>query len=588
MASRTGWDKWVRFFGFPWDTGTCMAFALKLVPQGSPPHPADSAILLTPMSQIKDDRVDGRWLTMTLFGESIAREFQRGIGAYPTVGDEVHLTRGDEIATIFSADPEAITVEIGTVSSTTALPAVLDLPKLVTRHSAVLGSTGSGKSNFVAALLETIASSELPSARVLVIDPHGEYASALSSIAEVFSVTPTAGAHPLYVPFWALPFDELIEATTGSMSDGNLAEIRTEVESRKRAAAAHLASPLQAEAVSADSPIPFSLKSLWYTLHCREAQTYDDNQGAIPTTPVAPGDIDTLLPPSYPPHVPGGRDPYAPRPRGIGRQVALMRNRLKDTRFNFLFEPGSDLTPSTADGRTTGDLDALIASWVGHDKPITILDMSGAPSEVLPLVTGAVLRLVYDALFWAGDLAMSGRVQPLLVVLEEAHLFVKAGENSIANRAVATIAKEGRKYGVGLMLVTQRPSDLDHDALSQCGTVIALRMTNNADRSHVAAALPDDMAGLAEQLPGLRTGEAIISGEATIAPTRVRVRQAARRLAGTDAPVLTGWTAPRPNSSEYSIAIARWRATSAAPPGAPVLPKIPAPLPAASKESTDD
>jgi hypothetical protein len=551
----------------------------------------DATVPLTPMSQSEDERVDGRWLTMTLFGESVAKEFQRGIGTYPTVGDEVHLTQADEVETIFTADPNAITVEIGTVASTTTLPAVLDLPKLVTRHSAVLGSTGSGKSNFVAALLESIASSNLPSARVLVIDAHGEYGSALSSIAEVFSITPVAGAKPLYVPFWALPFDELVEATTGSMSDGNLAELRTEVESRKRATAAHLPSPVPAEAVSADSPIPFSLKSVWHALHCREAQTYDDNQGTRPTTPLDPGDVDKLLAPTYPPHVAGGRDPYAPRPRGIGRQVALMRNRLKDTRFNFLFDPGPELTPATADGRTPGDLDALIASWVGHDKPVTVLDMSGAPSEVLPLVTGALLRLVYDALFWAGDLSVSGRVQPLLVVLEEAHLFAKSGGDTIANRAVAAIAKEGRKYGVGLMLVTQRPSDLDRDALSQCGTVVALRMTNNADRAHVAAALPDELTLLAEQLPGLRTGEAIISGEAIIAPTRVRIRRASRRLAGTDAPVHAGWAAPRPNSAEYSTAIARWRATNPAAEAAPTTPTPispgPAPAPVATKENTD-
>ncbi len=183
-----------------------------------------------------------------------------------------------------------------------------------------------------------------------------------------------------------------------------------------------------------------------------------------------------------------------------------MRNGLRDSRYQFLFNPGPELTPN-AQGQANGDLDALVGSWVGHDRPITSIDLSSAPADILSLVTGTVLRIIYDALFWAVGLPISGREQPLLVVLEEARLFLPEGADSAAQRTVATVAKEGRKYGVGLMLVTQRPTELDSTSISQSGTMIALRLTNQADRSQVTSTMPADLADLGGLLPSLRTGE---------------------------------------------------------------------------------
>ena len=150
----------------------------------------------------------------------------------------------------------------------------------------------------------------------------------------------------------------------------------------------------------------------------------------------------------------------------------------------------------SADGSIAGDLDELASSWVGHEHPITVLDVSGLPSEVRGAIIGTTLRIVYDLLFWAGNLPIAGKQQPLLVILEEAHLYLPEGTRSAAHRTVARIAKEGRKYGVGLVVVTQRPSEIDHTVLSQCGTLVSLRLTNASDRSVVASAMPDDLAGL--------------------------------------------------------------------------------------------
>ena len=168
-------------------------------------------------------------------------------------------------------------------------------------------------------------------------------------------------------------------------------------------------------------------------------------------------------------------------------------------------------------------------------------------------------------LFWGQDLPIGGKQLPLLVALDEAHRFVPEGGESPAHRILSTIAKEGRKYGVGLTLVTQRPSEIDARILSQCGSLIALRLTNSADRAKVAAALPDDLGGLVNLLPSLRTGEGICFGEIMAVPSRVRVRKAARKPVGDDPKLPDAWLQPGvPNSSHYETALANWRAQAIA------------------------
>ena len=174
-----------------------------------------------------------------------------------------------------------------------------------------------------------------------------------------------------------------------------------------------------------------------------------------------------------------------------------------------------------------------------------------------------MLRVIYDMLFWGQDLPIGGRQQPLLIVLDEAHRFVPEGGDTSAHRTLSMIAKEGRKYGTGLMLVTQRPSEIDSTILSQCGSMIALRITNSADRAKVAAAVPDDLGGLVDQLPSLRTGEGIFLGEVMPIPSRVRVRKAKHKPVGDDPILPDAWQkADRPDGGLYARALTNWRAQS--------------------------
>ena len=410
-------------------------------------------------------------------------------------------------------------------------------------------------------LVEAIATQGFPSARVLIIDPHGEYASAVGQYGKVFKIKPNAnkGELPLHVPYWALPFDELQAIALGSMQPSSETAVRDEVTARKKSSARHLASAPPEAVITADSPIPFSIKKLWFDLDDFERQTFQDNTRTTPCNKTQVGDPENLVPNQYPAPNPGSQAPYAhPRPRGIAKQLELMRSRIQDSRFAFLFHPGDELSPNL-DGETTGDLHRLVQSWVGHDKPLTVLDVSGLPSEVLSTIVGTLVRIVYDLLYWALDLPTSGRNQPLLIVLEEAHIFLPQGGDSAAHRMISKIAKEGRKYGVGLCVVTQRPVEIESTVLSQCGTMIALRLTNSADRAKVEAAMPDDLGALSGMLPAMRTGEGIVLGEAMPIPSRIQFYKARKRPRGDDPEMPQAWRQPRPDVVHYESALNNWR-----------------------------
>lgn len=450
----------------------------------------------TSLEQDFESKLSGyRWMTIILFGEGLGSSFERGVGQYPTVGDEAHLVTNDDLKVIYgwSKDKKG-TISVGQIASASGISADVSVAGLVSRHSAIVGSTGAGKSNLVTVLLETMSDGSLPNSRTIVIDPHGEYATALGDKARVFRLRPNdqAGERAFWIPFWALPFAELQQLILGGLQPNHEAAIRDIVLDMKVEAAKHLKVAPPLETLTADSPVPFSIKQLWYTLDQFERVTFsapnqqtEDNRN----DPEEVGDPNKLKSARYPAASPYNQAPYKNgRKRNIERQLEFMRSRLHDARFSFLFSPGDGFSPKL-DGKVDSDLDLLVKDWIGHDKPITIFDISGLPSEVLPTIVGTMLRIVYDMLFWSQELPMGGREQPLLIVLDEAHRFVPEGDNSPAHRTLSMIAKEGRKYGTGLMLVTQRPSEIDSAILSQCGSLVSLRITNSADRAKIAAAV---------------------------------------------------------------------------------------------------
>lgn len=502
-----------------------------------------------------------RWMTLALFGEATAGRFERGVGQYPTVGDEVHFVTSTDLAVIYSVTDVGSVVPIGTIAATSGIPASLDLGKLVTRHSAVVGSTGSGKSNLVRIILEGLASPALQSARILVIDPHGEYGAVAPGRVRAFAINPNDQEERLVIPFWALPFDELMPLIFGQMNANHEAIVRDRVQELKREAAEHLPNAPELQTITADSPVPFSIRRLWFELDDFERQTFRTVGGAKVVTELQTnGDANALTSNIYEPYGPASKEPLRnPAARFIGKQLEFARSRLLDPRYAFIFNPAEGYAPDL-DGRVESDLAGLLASWVGHDRPLTVLNIADIPSDVAADLVGLLVRIVYETLYWADTAPMSGRNQPLLIILDEAHRFLPDGADSAAFRTLTRIAKEGRKYGVGLMVVTQRPGEIDGTVLSQCGTMIALRTTNPKDRSRVASAFPDDLGGLVELLPSLRTGEGLIVGEAMPVPSRVRIRHSSSPEAGSDPAVSACWTgSPRPDPTHYNGAVLNWR-----------------------------
>ena len=207
----------------------------------------------------------------------------------------------------------------------------------------------------------------------------------------------------------------------------------------------------------------------------------------------------------------------------------------------------------------------LLEDWIGGEKPITILDLSGIPVSIQIDLIGVILRLLFDALFWARYLPEGGRERPLLVVLEEAHAYLGTEGRGPASIAARRIVKEGRKYGLGAMIVSQRPSEIDPTILSQCGTIFAMRLANAADRSHVTGTASDNLDGLFNMLPTLRTGEAIVVGEAVHLPLRAFIDLPARNRRPDsndpkiyDADANSGWN-PKKRKENYSRVLEKWR-----------------------------
>jgi hypothetical protein len=489
-----------------------------------------------------DTNYGNRWITVQLVGEGRrSRRFERGLSIHPTIEDRVHLVTEDDLRAIYGPGEPDDFVSIGHLASAESIPALIDINKLITRHAAVVGTTGAGKSTTVAGLLTSLSDSvRYPSSRIVIFDIHGEYGRALRDLGTVFRVSANTakGEKPLLIPFWGLSFDELLPLAFGKLNDAQGTAVADFIVSLKKESLEK--SPrdgIDTETVTVDSPVPFCLHKLWFELHRRENHTLIPKPGAAADElihayvldesgdPIQLGDALTVTPPQYrtpktsgQPHerVQLGKDSI-----GIRQQLAGLASKLRDPRFSFLFQPG-DWFPDI-EGKTQKDLDALLEEWIGGPQSITILDLSGIPSSVLSDLIGVLLRILYDALFWARNLPEGGRERPLLLVLEEAHAYLGKDSANLAANVVRRIAKEGRKYGVGLMIVSQRPSEIDPTILSQCGTMFAMRLANDVDKSHITNAASDNLKGLFDMLPILRTGEAIIIGEAVSLPVRTLV-----------------------------------------------------------------
>lgn len=482
-----------------------------------------------------------RYLSVSLVGEKIGnRKFEKGIGLYPTINDEVHLVTEEDLLDIYGGgeDTEGL-LPIGKHSFSENLDVYLDVHKMVLRHSAILGSTGSGKSNSVVTIIKRLIA-QMKNSRMVLIDPHGEYASAFPD-AKVFRIGD--GEKPLYVPFWLMTFDELAYFLVGAKpTDDSRPEYRNFRELILRAKKENYqlaAGEVNQDFITADSPIPFDIRKIWYDINRMVNATYSvkQNQSKDNECLEAEGDSEELIPARFQPYSMGNTAPYKATDGSFYAYEKKLIARLKDSRYDFMFYPGEYRTKDSGK-----DLHDLLADWVSGEERLTILDLSNVPFEVLDITVGLITRFIYDSMFWGRFVDNTGRDRPILIAYEEAHSYLGKNNTFYAREAVERIFKEGRKFGIGAMVISQRPSELSETILAQVGTFIALRLTNSSDQGIVKSMAPDNMNSLINLLPSLRIGEAVVVGEAINIPSRVKLPLQDPRPDSSDPEVVKAWS----------------------------------------------
>lgn len=487
--------------------------------------------------------VGSRYLLVHLIGEKVGNQkFEKGIGLYPTINDEVHIVTDEDLCDIYGKEDsvEDGLLAIGKHASSDNLNVYLDIHKLVLRHAAILGSTGSGKSNCVVAILKQICI-QMHNSRMLLIDPHGEYASAFPT-AKVFRIGDKS--KPLYIPFWLMNFDELMYFLVGAKSnEDQKTDYRRfrEIITQAKKANCHLkAGNINPNYITADSPIPFNIRKIWYDINRELSATYKVADGNKQTKNeeclVKEGSPDNLEPAEFQPYSMSNQAPYKSKKQEMYSYERKLLARLKDSRYDFMFYPGD-----YKDEKSPKDLHDLLFEWIGGDERLTILDLGNVPFEVMDITVGLITRFVYDSMFWGRNEPNTGRNRPLLIAYEEAHSYLGKNDTIYAKEAVEKIFKEGRKFGLGAVVISQRPSELSETILAQVGTFIALRLTNSSDQAIVKSMAPDNMNSLINLLPALRIGEAVIVGEAINIPSRVRLPLQSPRPDSADPELVKTW-----------------------------------------------
>lgn len=514
------------------------------------------AELTGPLAPVDAVQHDDRWLQVQLLGE-IDRgtgRFQRGVGTYPSLDDPVHFVTPSQLKSVFPGQDERH-LRLGCLAATEEVPICLDASRLVVRHAAIVGSTGAGKTSAVASLIQNFVRGGWNAANIVVIDPHGEYPRALADCAAVRSVLGT-GEDKLRVPYWALSAADILRVFAGGTGGATFASRFGDLVAKARRdfveAADWLA--LDPSAVTADTPVPFDIRPVWLQLDAENRETRMNKGDPATACTIDPGDAETLRPATFQPYNPAGQAPHqSPFFGTYGTMPDLLRLGLLDPRLLFFQEPA-------ANTEGPDPLVAVMQDWLGGEKPVSVLDFSGVPAEAADLAIGVVLNLLFETtLRCDADGPGIGRPSPVYIVLEEAHRYLGEGANALTRESANRIAREGRKYGIGLLLVSQRPTELPKTALAQCGTMIALRLSSGDDQSTIRSALPDSVSGLAAVLPSLRTGEAIISGEALVLPVRALLDLPDPKPLAED-PSLSPWRED-PQLPDIGPALSKWRGT---------------------------
>jgi DNA helicase HerA-like ATPase len=447
-----------------------------------------------------------------LLGEAqVGRDsFSRGITIYPVLGAPVFGASERDMSLIYET-PDDATFAIGSLHQYPGKTAYLKSQEFFSKHSAILGTTGAGKSCALSIILRTLLTQH-PHGHVVVLDPHGEYGAAFDDLAE--RITPD----DLRLPYWMFGFDEITEVLCSKEPTARSRETPILKEAIVAAKRDFLGISNNSVDLSVDAPTPYRISDV--------RRHVSDAMGKLLKADTS--------------------QPYV-------RLMTTIDGLSRDRRYRFMFG-----------GLTVRDEMAEILGRILRipvdGRPLTVLDISAVPSEIVNVIVSLVCRLIFDFAVWSDrDEAI-----PVLLACEEAHRYIPRDQSlgfEPTQRSIARFAKEGRKYGLSLCLVTQRPSELSETILSQCNTVVALRMTNREDQNFVRSLLPDDAAGLLNALPTLGQQEAILVGEGVSHPIRIRFAdlEPAHRPQGAGTTFPQAWDADSKDRQYLDKVLGKWR-----------------------------
>jgi DNA helicase HerA-like ATPase len=451
---------------------------------------------------------------ITLIGETPCAEggkfyaFRRGMARSPSLGRPVFTTATADFARVY-APPSQTSVKVGVIHQDTSLPAHIMTDELLGKHFGILGTTGSGKSCAVVLILRAILDQH-PNAHVMMLDPHNEYTKAFGDRAEILD------HKTLELPYWLLNFSELLEVLFGAHADEGSAEAGILADIIPQAKRDQIGNPEKGIHFTIDTPVPYKFADLIRRID-HEMGKLDKNEAV------------------------------APYRRLRARLTALQT----DMRYKFMFGgiSISDRMP---------DILGRLFRIPVDGKPISIVDLSAIPSEIVNVVISVLCRLTFELALWCE------RSVPILLVCEEAHRYAPVQDDpryAMTKHALSRIAKEGRKYGASLCVVSQRPSQLSPDLLSQCNTLFAMRMSNNDDQEHLRGAMSDSSAGLMEFLPSLGNGECVAVGQGVTLPMRVKFRSLPeeQRPHSSTAVFSKAWDSGAENLDYVRDIVRRWR-----------------------------
>jgi hypothetical protein len=432
--------------------------------------------------------------------------FKRNVTTLPSINAQCYKIEGEQLSNLMGTISSEMAhadhpLVLGKYSMDGTSVVFLDGNKLFQRHAAVVGSTGSGKSYCVAKLVEQM--SNLKNANAILFDIHGEYSTdsfRKEGIQQYKIASPNdlsevdkLNHNLLMIPYWLLTYEEM-QAMLLDRSDMNAPNqamlLSREVMAAKNRMVAD--SPYNGK-ITLDSPIPYDLNEVLKNLHELDVQMVD-----------------------------GSRSPKAGPFNGkLTRFNQRLENKLQDKRMGFMFS----LSEEEQKMNWFADFCKKI---MGNDADthncIKVIDFSEVPSDVLPLVTGLITRIVFSVQQWSEN----NHRHPLALLCDEAHLYVQQmdSHDSIAEiglKSFERVAKEGRKYGLGLVIISQRPSEVNHTVLSQCNNFISLRLSNVEDQNVIKRLLPDNLGNIADNLSMLDIGEAIVVGDSTLLPSRIKI-----------------------------------------------------------------